>query len=278
VSGDLFGASVAIAGEMVLVGSPAKSNAGARSGAVYLFQRSGGYLEVRKLAASDARAQDYFGGSVALVRGTALVGAPGSQVDAPGLPIGGSGAGGAYVFAASNAAWCSPAPRTECLASWQAGLLRVNDKVAGQERMVVRLRGEPMLSQADFGNPLLVGGTAYLICLYGDSGGQVAQLKIDAAGATCGDTSCWRPIGALPPDGKGFQFHGGLQQLRLHAGAGRSELLYEVTGPAVPARLVEDLALSEHPTVQIFTDDGPACFSLTMSRVQSTRKFFKAKQ
>jgi hypothetical protein len=276
-AGDLFGSSIAMARDMVLVGAPGNGDAGARSGAVYLFQDAGGFSEVRKLTASDGRAQDYLGRSVALDGGAALVGAPGSLVDAPGLPIGGSGAGGAYLFAASNATAC-PAPRTECLASWQAGLLRVNEKVAGQETMVVRLRGESVLSQADFGNPLSVGGTAYLLCFYDDSGRRIGQVKIDAAGWTCGDTPCWHPLGALPPDGTGFEYRGGDRRLRLHAGAGRSQLLYEATGPAVPDSLVTDLGLSEHPTVQLVTDDGPACFSLTMSRVQATRRFFKAKK
>jgi hypothetical protein len=278
---DLFGSSIALAGNLLLVGAPANGDAGARSGSVYLFQRSGSdagaFSEIRKLTASDARAQDHLGSSVALAGGVALVGAPGPPAGTIGVPIGGWGAGGAYLFAAGNGAVCSAAPATGCVASWQAGLLRVNQKVPGRERMVVRLRGEPGLAQADFGNPLTVGGTNYVLCVYDGSGGLIGEVKVGAAGSACGDAPCWRPLAALPPDGTGFEYRGQTQQLRLHAGKGRSELLYEATG-AVPSRLAERLGPNATATLQLVADGGPACFALTMSRVKAGTGFFKAKK
>jgi hypothetical protein len=277
-AGDLFGASIAMARDMVLIGAPGSGDAGPRSGTVYLFQRgfggAGSLLEVRKLTASDAGPEDHLGSSVALARGAALAGAPGPPAGTLGGPVGGGGAGGAYLFAASNGPFCSSAPATDCIASWESGLLRVNEKVPGQERIVVRFRGAPVLVQADFGNPLPVSGTVYRLCLYNDSGAPLGPLGV-YAGSTCGDTPCWRPLGALPPDGTGFEYEGDNQHLRLHAGTRRSELLYEATAPFVAGLASR---LSEHTTVQLVPEAGPACFSLTMSRVKGGRGFFKAKK
>jgi hypothetical protein len=271
-AGDLFGTSVAIAGDVLAIGAPAKGDAAARAGSVYLFQRSGpggGWSQIRKLTASDARTDDSLGTSVAVTPRAALVGAPGSSTGA-------SGAGGAYLYPTTNRTVCSPTPVTDCLTSWRAGLVRVNQKVTGQERIVVRLRGDPVLAQADFGNPVSVGGgTAYRLCLYNQSGALAHQVIFDVAGSACGDVPCWRSLGGLPPGGTGFEYRAGNQQLRLHAGAGRSELLYEAKG-TFPERLAS--RLFELPTVQLVSDDAPACFSLTMSRGQFSQRFFKGKK
>src|SRR5262245_39844311 len=71
-AGDLFGASVAISGETVVIGANADTGAaGPNQGSAYVFVRSGGvWSQQQKLEASDARAGDRFGGSVA-IRGEA---------------------------------------------------------------------------------------------------------------------------------------------------------------------------------------------------------------
>ena len=95
--GSLFGYSVAIDGDMVVVGAPNEdSNPGqwhnsgldrllprrqykCGSGAVYIFRasnRSAFYAQTAKLTAADAAAGDYFGHSLAIDGGTIAIGAP----------------------------------------------------------------------------------------------------------------------------------------------------------------------------------------------------------
>lgn len=94
-SGDLFGGSVAIDGDTIVVG--AYGDASAR-GAVYTFARTGPFLrtETAKLTASDGTASDALGGGVSIDGDTIVAGA------------GNDGAGSAYTFASVG-----PAVRTE---------------------------------------------------------------------------------------------------------------------------------------------------------------------
>ena len=91
-----FGFSVAIAGNVAVVGAREKAIGGTNSaGAAYIFERNYGgansWGEVKKLIASDAQAYDYFGISVAVAENVAVVGAYGEAE-------GGWDAGAAYVF------------------------------------------------------------------------------------------------------------------------------------------------------------------------------------
>ncbi len=76
---DLFGASVAIGDDTVVVGAFGDDDAGANAGAAYLFDRNQGGAEnwgqIAKLTATDAEENDFFGLSVAIGVDTVLVGA-----------------------------------------------------------------------------------------------------------------------------------------------------------------------------------------------------------
>jgi hypothetical protein len=93
---DVFGSSVAVAGDVALVGAPGDDgtsdclavleNIGV--GSVYVFTRTkGAWTQHAKITASDAKVGARFGESVALDVGTAVIGAPGHD-----------GKGSAYVF------------------------------------------------------------------------------------------------------------------------------------------------------------------------------------
>jgi hypothetical protein len=79
---DQFGLSVAISGDIAIVGSPnADVDANDDRGAAYVFIRSGGiWTQQAKQMASDAEAGDRFGGSVAIHGDTAVVGAAGDDI------------------------------------------------------------------------------------------------------------------------------------------------------------------------------------------------------
>jgi hypothetical protein len=92
-AGDLFGTSVALSGDIVVVGANLNDHdGGANAGAAYIFGRNGGppvaWDEVTRLTASDAGPGDLFGRSVAISGDRALVGATGDD----------SNSGSAYLF------------------------------------------------------------------------------------------------------------------------------------------------------------------------------------
>ncbi len=97
-AGDRFGDTVAIGGDIAVIGALGEDAQGRFTGAAYVFQRdqdgADNWGEVRKLTASDAQPDDFFGISVAVSGDTAVVGARG-----PVLVVGVAGDGGAaYVF------------------------------------------------------------------------------------------------------------------------------------------------------------------------------------
>jgi hypothetical protein len=94
-SGDKFGVSVALSGDLLAVGAYLDDDGEKDSGSVYLYQRDAGgsdnWGEIKKLAASVASKSDRFGISVALDGTTLVVGA--NKYDG-----GKSDAGAAYIF------------------------------------------------------------------------------------------------------------------------------------------------------------------------------------
>jgi len=74
---DLFGYSVAISGDYAIVGAPGDDDNGSYSGSAYVFKNNGSgvFTQTNKLTASDAAADDSFGGSVAISGDYAIVGA-----------------------------------------------------------------------------------------------------------------------------------------------------------------------------------------------------------
>ncbi len=92
---DQFGYSVAISGDIIVVGAYTEDGLGSVRGAAYIFERNKGGLdnwgEVTKVTASDAEDEDYFGQSVSISGETVVVGA--NMEDGSGI-----GRGAAYVF------------------------------------------------------------------------------------------------------------------------------------------------------------------------------------
>ena len=103
---DLFGFSVAMSGNTLLVGA-GKNDAGPRSGSVYVFRRNRGgpdnWGEVKRLVASDASAGGVYRFFLAIDGNTAIVGAP---------TLEGTRAGAAYVVE-RNLGWARRVGRTE---------------------------------------------------------------------------------------------------------------------------------------------------------------------
>jgi len=105
---DVFGWSVAISGDSVLVGSIYDDTpAGTDAGSAYVFVRSGTtWSQQAKLTASDALTNDNFGWAVSISGDTALIGA--NSGDSAAVPDTGS----AYVFVRNGTTWSQQAKLT----------------------------------------------------------------------------------------------------------------------------------------------------------------------
>lgn len=100
---DLFGMSVAVAGDTAMIGSTLDDTTAANTGSVYVFARSGTkWTQKSKLTAGDARANEMFGNTVAISGTTAAVGA---LRDAESTTSSGS----VYVFAYNGSKWLQQA-------------------------------------------------------------------------------------------------------------------------------------------------------------------------
>jgi len=102
---DLFGISVSVTGDTVLVGAPFKDvGPHVAQGSAYVFTRNGiTWTQQAQLVANDGAANESFGESVSLSGDTALVG---SLYDDVGTNV---GQGSAYVFARNGTTWAQQA-------------------------------------------------------------------------------------------------------------------------------------------------------------------------
>ncbi len=97
--GDIFGFSVSVSGDTVVIGAPDDDDNGGGSGSAYVFARSGGtWTEQQKITASDGAADDRFGNAVSVSGDTALIGAHHDDDD-------GSFSGSAYVYERAGGIW-----------------------------------------------------------------------------------------------------------------------------------------------------------------------------
>lgn len=104
-SDDRFGFSVAIAGNMIVIGAPGDEDPnGSEAGSAYVFTYSGGnWSQQTKLDASDGQSGDELGFTVAIDGDTAVIGARSATVTDPTL--GSVRAGATYVFTRSGTTW-----------------------------------------------------------------------------------------------------------------------------------------------------------------------------
>jgi hypothetical protein len=98
-SGDLFGASVSVSGDMIAAGATGDDEGGLSAGAVYGFMLAAGvWTQEQKVVAAGAQPDDAFGYAVAVDGPTLVAGRIGDDTQAPG-------AGAAHVLSP-----CGPGP------------------------------------------------------------------------------------------------------------------------------------------------------------------------
>ncbi len=172
-AGDVFGISVAISGDTVVIGADLADEKGSNSGAAYVFSRSGNtWSQHVKLTADDGAAGDLFGIRVTLSGDTAVIGA--ARDDDKG-----DESGSAYVFIRSGIEWV------------QQAKLSATDGVAN-DRFGTRV--------AIYGNTAVIGailgdatsnksGSAYVFTRSGSSWSQ--QAKLAASDGAADDVFGW---------------------------------------------------------------------------------------
>jgi hypothetical protein len=100
-AGDLFGISLAISGDTLLIGADLHDTTAQDAGAAYVFTReNGNWSQQAKLTASDGQSEDIFGVRVALEDDLALISA--RRDDVAGI---GTDAGSTYVFVREGTQW-----------------------------------------------------------------------------------------------------------------------------------------------------------------------------
>ncbi len=153
-----FGVSVALSGNIALVGALGANGTAFASGAAYAFVRSGTtWTQEAKLVASDGASGDDFGSSVALSGNTAVIGAGGDDDH-------GYDSGSTYVFVRTGTVWT------------QQAKLAASDAAAGSGMgAAVDVDGDTAVAGVWRSSP----GAAYVFVRNGTAWTQEAKLVAD---------------------------------------------------------------------------------------------------
>lgn len=252
---DLFGSSVAVSGDTVIVGAYSEdsnatgvngaqnNNLAVDSGAAYVFVRSGGqWSQQAYLKASNAEAGDFFGGSVAISGDIAVIGA--NQEDSGATGIDGnqndnsaSHSGAAYIFVRNSGLWSQQA-------YLKASNTGTDDEfgfpvVVSGETVVVGARQEDSNAAGINGdgedNSAADSGAAYVFARSGVSWSQQAYLKAsnsgtdDSFGVSLSVSGDMLVVGAWREDGDATGV-GGDQNSNSASGAGAAYVFSRTDG------------------------------------------------
>jgi len=158
---DLFGQSVAIDGDVAVIGAPIANGGEPRSGAAYVFTRNAG-VWTQQQRVSPGVFQENFGQAVAIDGTSFIVGAPTQGLDA----------GSAYVFTQNGATW-----------SQQAQLSPADGAANDRFGLAVDISGDTAVAGAPFDDTSQ--GSGYVFTRSGAAWSQ--QSKLVASDAAAGD-------------------------------------------------------------------------------------------
>ena len=161
---DLFGGSVAIDGDTAIIGAPIANGGEPRSGAAYVFTRSGG-VWTQQQRVSPGVLQENFGEAVA-ISGTSFI---------VGAPTQGLGSGSAYVFTDNGGTWTQ-----------QSQLAPADGAVNDRFGSAVDIDGDTAVAGARFADGAVPDeGAAYVFTRSGAAWSQ--QAKLEASDGAGGD-------------------------------------------------------------------------------------------
>ena len=161
---DLFGESVAIDGDTAIIGAPIANGGEPRSGAAYVFTRSGG-VWTQQQRVSPGVIQENFGQAVA-ISGTSFI---------VGAPTQGLGSGSAYVFTDNGGTWTQ-----------QSQLVPADGAANDRFGYAVDIDGDTAVAGARFADGAVPDeGAAYVFTRSGAAWSQ--QAKLEASDGAGGD-------------------------------------------------------------------------------------------
>lgn len=174
---DLFGSSVGISGNTIVVGSPFDDTTmGSDSGSAHVFIRDPRFTrwnQIQKILPNDAAMEDQFGGSVAIEGQTILVGAKSADTS------GGMHAGAAYVFTRGKLPASAWSQQAKLIA--QDGAINDNFGTSLTLFKNMALIGAP-------GDDTMAGGadagSAYVFLRTGTNWTQQAKLEMEGAASS----------------------------------------------------------------------------------------------
>ena len=178
---DIFGESVAVSGDTVVVGAPRDDDNGSASGSAYVFVKPGGgwagsLTQTAKLTASDGADGDQFGESVAVSGDTVVVGAQLNDDN-------GTSSGSAYVFVKPGGGWAGSLTQT--------AKLTASDGAAGDQfGWSVAVSGDTVLVGAQLNDDNSTSsGSAYVFVKPGGgwAGSLTQTAKLTASDGAAGD-------------------------------------------------------------------------------------------
>ena len=245
-AGDVFGISVAVSGDTIVVGAygedsnastvngDGSNNSANNAGAAYVFVRSGSsWSQQAYLKANNSQADDYFGQSVAVAGDTVVVGtiyeaSNATTVNGDGSNNSAIQAGAAYVFVRSGSSW-----------SQQAYLKANNSGADDQFGISVAVSGDTVVvgARLEDSNATTVNGNgsnnladsagaAYVFVRSGSSWSQQAYLKAnnhqagDGFGYSVAVTGDTVVVGAIQEDSNATTVNGdGSNNSAIGAGA-----------------------------------------------------------
>jgi cysteine-rich repeat protein len=174
--------------------------------------------------------------------------------------------------AVESPARCEEQPTAGCVPAAR-GLLLVNEKQSGSERLKVVMKGlASALAPPAFGDPV-DGSTSQATCVYGQTDELVGELLVDRAGALCDGGPCW------DASAQGYRYRDssamadGVQVMLMKGGeAGRGRIVIRarnVSGGAMalPTGIAAALAGHTTATAQVLTSNA-SCFELSMTNVR----------
>jgi hypothetical protein len=165
---------------------------------------------------------------------------------------------------------CGAVPAGGCIAP-RKGVLVVNEKAAGKEKLKVALTGlQPTVAPNQFGDPV-AGSTAYKVCVYGAANELSGEYTVERAGAMCGDAPCWSTV-----SGKGYKYRDkstatdGILKINAfggNPGKGKVVVVGKNKASTLPTGVAAALQNQTSATVQVLTSDA-ACFGATLTHVK----------
>lgn len=159
--GHIFGFCVSVSGDTAVIGAHGSDQAGASSGAAYVFVRAGStWSEQAKLSGADTTTGNQFGSAVSLSGDTTVIGARADNDN-------GNSSGSAYVFVRAGTSW-----------SQQAKLLANNGAVGDNFGDAVSISGDTAVVGAHYDDDDGTdSGSAYVFVRAGTSWSQQAWLR-----------------------------------------------------------------------------------------------------